>query len=98
MTNGPRENPALEPVPSPAGSGAAARTTGASVMGGAVWYASSLIAPQVFVVVMSAVAARSLGPALFGRQSLIAFVELSVALVFTEGMYAAFMRNVGETL
>jgi O-antigen/teichoic acid export membrane protein len=89
----------LDPMGLPAGAGvAAARTTGATVMGGAAWYASSLIAPQLFAVVMSVVAARYLGPALFGRQSFIAFVELSVALLFSEGMYAAFMRNVGETL
>src|SRR5947207_6126439 len=89
----------LDPTGLPAGAGvAAARTTGATVMGGAAWYASSLIAPQLFAVVMSVVAARYLGPSLFGRQSFIAFVELSVALLFSEGMYAAFMRNVGETL
>ena len=77
---------------------AAAATTGRSVLAGSAWYATSRIVPQLYTLVVSVVAARYLGPDGMGRQSFIAFVELSVILVLTGGMFASLLRHVGEVL
>lgn len=71
-------------------------TTGASVMRGSAWSFASRILPQLYVLIVSVVAARFLGPAGMGRQSFIAFVALSVTTLFSGGLSVALMRYVGE--
>ena len=85
--------PAADPG---AGRAAADATTGSSVLAGGAWHATSLILPQLYIVVISVVAARVLGPDGMGKQSFIAFVQLSVVLVFSAGMAASLMRFIGE--
>jgi O-antigen/teichoic acid export membrane protein len=77
---------------------AAEATTGATVLRGGAWNAASMIIPQLYVLIMSVVAARFLGPAGLGRQSYIAFVAQTVAYLFTAGLPVALMRYVGQTL
>jgi O-antigen/teichoic acid export membrane protein len=81
-----------------AGTGAAERTTGGSVARGGAWTLGSSLAPQGFVLVISIVAARYLGPDGMGRQSYIAFVALSVTLLVTGGVPVALSRFIGERL
>lgn len=73
-----------------------AGTTGASVLRAGGWNVASLLLPQIYLVVMSIVAARYLGPSDMGRQSFIAFVALGLTLVLTGGVPYALMRFVGE--
>lgn len=82
----------------PAGAAAAERTTGGSVARGGAWTLGSSLAPQVFILVVSVVAARYLGPDGLGRQSYIAFVALSVTLLLTGGVPVALSRFIGERL
>ena len=79
-------------------SDAAARTTGASLFSGSIWNSVAGLLPQFYTVAISIAAARFLGPDAFGRQSFIAFVSLSIALVLTAGLSIALMRSVAETL
>ncbi len=79
-------------------SDAAARTTGASLFSGSMWNSVAGLLPQLYTVAVSIAAARFLGPHDFGRQSFIAFVSLSLALVLTAGLSIALMRSVAETL
>ncbi|HYM56986.1 MAG TPA: oligosaccharide flippase family protein [Solirubrobacteraceae bacterium] len=82
----------------PAGAGAAEQTTGSTVARGGAWTLASSLAPQVFILVISVVAARYLGPDGMGRQSYIAFVSLSVTLLLTGGVPVALSRFIGERL
>jgi O-antigen/teichoic acid export membrane protein len=77
---------------------AAARTTGATIMGGGAWTAVSHVVPQLYTLAVSIAAARFLGPSDFGRQSFIAFVAMSVLLVLSSGVALALMRSVAEAL
>jgi O-antigen/teichoic acid export membrane protein len=77
---------------------AAARTTGASLFSGSIWNSVAGLLPQVYTLAVSISAARFLGPDAFGRQSFIAFVGLSLALVLTAGLSIALMRSVAETI
>ncbi len=79
-------------------SDAAARTTGATVVRGGMWTAISHVVPQLYVLALSIAAARFLTPSEFGRQSFIAFIEVSVLLVLTSGMALALMRSVAEAV
>jgi O-antigen/teichoic acid export membrane protein len=54
--------------------------------------------PQLYTLVLLVAAAKYLGAEGLGRQSFIAFVELSVIMLATAGMPTALMRYVGETL
>ena len=78
----------------PAASGADA-TTGRTVMRGSAWNGAALLLPQVYTLVFSVIAARVLGPADLGRQSFIAFLELSAVALFTAGLPKSVMRFVG---
>jgi O-antigen/teichoic acid export membrane protein len=80
------------------GSGAADLTTGASVLSGGVWQTASKLAPQLYVVVLSVVAARFLGPEGMGRQSYISFVQFVVATSVTGGLPTALLRYVGDSV
>ncbi|HXF30983.1 MAG TPA: polysaccharide biosynthesis C-terminal domain-containing protein [Solirubrobacterales bacterium] len=82
----------------PVAADAAAATTGGSVLRGSFWNVASTILPQLFVLVMSVVAARFLGPEDMGRQSFIAFIALSATSLFGGGIAATLMRYVGEML
>lgn len=76
----------------------ASGTTGMSVMRGGIWNGVSLTLPQLWSLVISVAAARFLGPDGMGRQSFIAFVEVSVTMVFTGGIPLALMRYTSEAL
>lgn len=78
--------------------GAAAATSGAALIAGGLWSAASRVVPQLYTLVLSIAAARFLGPEGMGRQSFIAFIELSAIMLVTGGLPIALMRFVGETL
>jgi O-antigen/teichoic acid export membrane protein len=77
---------------------AAGATTGASVLRGSAWSVLSSLLPQIYVVVQSVVAARFLGPVGMGRQSFIAFIELSAVMLSTGGLPLALAREIGSIL
>jgi O-antigen/teichoic acid export membrane protein len=77
---------------------AAAATTAGSVVKGGLWGTAGGLIPQLYTLVISVVAARVLGPEDFGRQSFIAFVELSVIMLLTGGVPLALMRYFGERI
>jgi O-antigen/teichoic acid export membrane protein len=77
---------------------AATATTGSSVLRGSFWNVVSTILPQIFLLVMSIVAARFLGPENMGRQSFISFIALSATALFGGGIASTLMRYVGEML
>jgi len=76
----------------------AAATTGAAVLRGGAWYATSQYVPQLYSLALSVIAARFLGPEGMGRQSFIAFAALSMTTLLTAPLYVALMRYVGETM
>ncbi|HEY6836981.1 MAG TPA: oligosaccharide flippase family protein [Gaiellaceae bacterium] len=71
-------------------------TTGASVVRGGLWKMLSNALPQLYALVLSIAAARYLGPGGMGRQSFIAFVEISVIEILTSGFAMALQRYIGE--
>jgi O-antigen/teichoic acid export membrane protein len=73
-------------------------TTGSSIVRGGLWKMLSNSLPQVYALVISVAAARYLGPNGLGRQSFIAFVELSVIQVLTTGFAVSLQRYVGESV
>jgi O-antigen/teichoic acid export membrane protein len=77
---------------------AAAATTAGAVVRGGLWGTAGGMIPQVYTLVVSVTAARILGPEEFGRQSFIAFAELSVVMLFTGGLPLALMRSFGERI
>ena len=60
-------------------------TTGSSVMRGGLWKMLGNALPQLYALVISIAAARYLGPDGMGRQSFIAFAELSIIELLTSG-------------
>lgn len=96
----PRGAPA--PIPeegAPLAEGVAAGFRGASsrqVLSGSAWNVASLVGPQIWTVVVSVAAARFLGPDLLGRQSYIAFVQLSVMTLATGAVPLGVMRWISE--
>jgi O-antigen/teichoic acid export membrane protein len=77
---------------------AAAATTGSTLLAGGLWSIASRVVPQVYTLILSIAAARFLGPEGMGRQSFIAFAELSAIMLVTAGLPVALMRYVGETV
>lgn len=73
-------------------------TTGASVLRGGAWNVAGTFVPQLSLLAISIAAARFLGPDLFGRQSFIAFVEVSALTLFTAGLPLALARFVGNLI
>lgn len=73
-------------------------TTGSSVLRGGFWSTASRVVPQLYTLAISIVAARFLGPSGMGRQSFIAFVELSLVALLSNGIFFALMRWVGESV
>ena len=82
--------------PQAEGEDAAAATTGASVLRGGSWNLIGLFVPQLALLVLSVAAARFLGPDQFGRQSFIAFVEVSVVMLLAGGLPLALTRLCGR--
>lgn len=78
--------------------GAAANTSSAALVAGGLWNAAARVIPQLYTLVILVAAAHYLGPDRLGRQSYIAFVELSVIMLATAGMPTAVMRYVGESI
>lgn len=77
---------------------AAGQTSGAGVLRGGLWSSFSRVLPQTYVLIQSAVAARYLGVDGMGRQSFIAFVQVSLTLLLGLGLNGALVRYVAETL
>ena len=73
-------------------------TTGSSVMRGGFWKMLSNALPQLYALVISIAAARYLGPDGMGRQSFIAFAELSIIELLTSGFAMSLQRYMGETV
>ena len=71
-------------------------TTGASVVRGGLWKLLSNALPQLYALVLSIAAARYLGPDGMGRQSFIAFAEISIIELLSSGFGMALQRFVGE--
>lgn len=89
----------INPPSDPGAAGEAVeRTTGASVLRGSFWNVASFALPQFYLLVMSVVAARFLGPHDMGRQSFIAFAALSVMGLFGGTLGSTLTRFVGEAL
>ena len=73
-------------------------TTGASVVRGGLWKMLSNALPQLYALVLSIAAARYLGPDGMGRQSFIAFAELSTIEILSSGFAMALQRYIGEAV
>lgn len=86
---------AAEPEPT---AGAAAATSSRALVAGGLWSTAARVIPQLYTLVILVAAARFLGADRLGRQSFIAFVELSVIMLATAGLPTALMRYIGETL
>jgi O-antigen/teichoic acid export membrane protein len=76
----------------------AASTTAGSLFRGGAWNTTSRLVPQLYVLAISIAGARFLGAEQFGRQSFIAFVELSLILVLSGGISITATRFVGDAL
>jgi O-antigen/teichoic acid export membrane protein len=69
------------------------QTTGANALRGGALRSVILLVPQILTLVLSVVAARILGPDLMGRQSFIAFVEMTAIVIGTMGLNISIMRT-----
>lgn len=74
------------------------RTTGEALFRASAWNAANLILPQLYLVATSIIVARFLTPTEMGRQSYIAFIELSLLLLVTGGVPSAVQRFGGREL
>ena len=77
---------------------AAGATTGVSVLRGAAWGLAGQVLPQFYLIALSIAAARFLGPTRFGRQSFIAFVEITVISLLSAGVPHTVARFVADAL
>jgi O-antigen/teichoic acid export membrane protein len=80
------------------GADAAASTTAGSLLRGGAWNTTSRLVPQLYVLAISIAGARFLGAEQFGRQSFIAFVQLSLILILSGGLSITATRFVGDLL
>jgi len=85
-------------TPPPINPPAASQLTGSSVLSGGIWNAFTKLLPQLYTVAASLIMARFLSPGDMGRQSFIAFTELSAVMIFSGGLPNALARSIGETL
>jgi O-antigen/teichoic acid export membrane protein len=76
----------------------AASTTAASLLRGGAWNTTSRLVPQLYVLAISIAGARFLGAEQFGRQSFIAFVQLSLMLFLSGGIAITATRYIGDAL
>lgn len=77
---------------------AADATTGSTVLSGGLWNGLSTLLPPLYGLVQSVVAARILGPELFGVQTYIAWASVSVVLLLGVGMSRALSQYVATLL
>ena len=82
------------PGPSPA----SVATTGTSVLAGGAWNTVALVLPQLYTLLVSVAVARFLGPEDMGRQSFIAFAQVSLFMLLANGMPGALNRYTGDLL
>jgi O-antigen/teichoic acid export membrane protein len=68
------------------------------VLRGGSWNLVGLFVPQLALLVLSVAAARFLGPDQFGRQSFIAFIEVSVVMLLAGGLPLALTRFAGDAV
>lgn len=80
------------------GAEAADRTTGRSVLGDSLWITISRFTPQINALILSVVAARILGKDDLGRQSFIAFIEISLISLIAEGFSNSVSRHVAREI
>jgi O-antigen/teichoic acid export membrane protein len=73
-------------------------TRGATVFYGALWNVASRTIPQFYLALLSIAAARFLGASSFGRQTFIAFTELSLVMVASAGIPTAVTRFVADAV
>lgn len=73
-------------------------TTGSTVLNSGIWATASRLLPQFSTLLVSVVAARSLGPDGMGRQSFIAFAAIFGTTAVTLGLPTALTRYIGETV
>jgi O-antigen/teichoic acid export membrane protein len=76
----------------------ARRTTGASVVRGGAWEITGQVLPQVYIFVVSALVARTLGAAAYGRVALITGVQAAVWTIALWGFPHALTRYVSQLL
>ena len=75
---------------------AAHSTLGARAFRGGLWQSGGQVAPYVYAMITSIVAARVLGPERMGRQSFIAFMIVATHTLFSGGIGSVIIRYVGE--
>jgi O-antigen/teichoic acid export membrane protein len=73
-------------------------TSHSTLLAGGVWNTAARVIPQLYTLAILVVAAHYLGAAGLGRQSYIAFIELTVVMLVTGGLPTAVMRYVSESL
>jgi O-antigen/teichoic acid export membrane protein len=78
--------------------GGAAATTGAAVFRSGLWNVVGAFVPQLALLAISIAAARYLGADQFGRQSFIAFVEISALTLCAAGLPLALARFAGDAV
>src|SRR4026207_2569572 len=86
----------LEPPAPPDDDAALEQTAGTKALRGGLWQSTAQIAPYVYSLVISVVAARILGPDQMGRQSYIAFVVVIVQFALSGGLSNALLRYTGD--
>ncbi len=74
------------------------RHRGAAVLRGGVWNLVGLFVPQLALLAVSIAAARYLGRDQFGRQSFIAFVEVTTLTLCAAGLPLALARFAGDAV
>ena len=77
---------------------AARATTGRRVMRDTLWVGLSRVNPQLNALLLSIVAAHILGDDDLGRQSFIAFVEISIIALLAESFATAISRHVARAV
>jgi O-antigen/teichoic acid export membrane protein len=75
---------------------AAGPTVGTRAFRGGLWQSAAQVAPYLWTMIMSVVAARILGPDQMGRQSFIAFAVVVVQTLCVGGLGNALLRYVAE--
>jgi len=94
----PPERTSGQVEPSSDGGDGAAIVVGGRVLSGGLWNLLARGLPQLYTLAISIAAARFLGLTDFGRQSFIAFVEISIVALISGGFTTSLTRYVGETL
>jgi O-antigen/teichoic acid export membrane protein len=72
--------------------------TGRGIISGAAWTASSYLLPQAYTLIASVIGARILGPNAMGQQSFIAWAELALAFLVSQGLSVSLVRHIGDAM